>query len=660
MIRTWIIGTVGLVLVGCNPSDSEPGVNTVSCAVVANTQIVIEPPDWTVSTRIGQVQQLSVSDPGDCDPVVTWQSSDPNIASVTESGLVRAMRRGHATITVSDTSGLTDSVDLTIETGVPSDQPVNMYTVWPARRVQSTVMQIGDRLHTVRSPVLDDWCCTYPSPWNQGGITKYQWYNDRVGILSDVINGAGTFRVVERAREWTVLAKNNAKDFQLFRRKIILLDDQGYLKIKLTSIDGPWIQVAGPGIKQFRAHMDWPNEVLTVVRDDGLMFTKVLESDSVSAPWIQRDTVVPVERFKVFDRYIAVLREDGAFGVFDLLGQSWHLLESSGVRDFAVSNTGIFVLLDNGLLQARNSISNAWIPLATGVESFRAKGQLIAAQHVDGRFRVKETLNGQWRVFSTEHVLSYALQEGYIGFVAADRYLRVVNGINGTVVVSRDPNDPARDLLPDGDIGHITLIADVREPPTRTISTSYPNGSRKAAPVSYGLSSYLRSYPDDQTQCMLDNTVPASYDGKTHTCFWVSASPTSWNCLGSPVTCYGRFCGGGVPNDDDWDWANNVGTIDSFDQICRHHDYAGIYYKGVSDGGFDACIVRYGIDYGRLTYNGEHIVDGDPRWNGIWATMWNMSDAINNYKGWTSGCYDSYLSKFIDDTASPRTQDPPD
>lgn len=669
--------SVLLFLASCGGAGSNSGVNKriPGCSdLSAKTAMSIDTPEWVTSTRIGQTQQLSVTFSRNgqtvttgCDSIV-WATSNPQVATVSASGRVRAMRIGQVTVTAGNPQGgQSDSLTLTIESGVPSDQPVNMYTTWTARRVQHSVIQVDDRLYTARNIGLDDWCCKYGAPWTQGGIVKYHWNNDRVGLLSDVVDGAGTFRVVERAREWEVLAKDTAVDFQLFQRMIILLDTSGSLRVKPSEIFDPWVTIASSGIAQFRAQFLGSRKMITVVRTDGLLFSKEITGGDLNREWVARDVGGQVASFKESKNYIAALRTDGVFGVFNKgsLSSPWRVLADSGVRDFAVSNMGIVLLLDDGRLRGKFGVDQKWTELATGVESFKVDGYTIAAQQVDGRFRVKKELNGPWRTLSSESVLAYAIQGDetgeYIGYVGSgDRVMRVVFGAYGSSIRGR-PDD----ALPAGNIGPITVVADVREPPTRTISTSYPNGSRSAAPPNFGLSSSLRSYPDDQLQCMRDNTVPWEQDGKAHNCRWVSESFAK--CLfedgpGLPnvVTCYGRFCGGSVPNTADWDWANNVGAIDSFDQLCLHHDKSGIYYSGARDGGFDACIVRYGIEHGRLSYGGRQVLESDPEWNSRWATMPNILDVIENYQDLTSGCGNNLLDKFTFDTASPRTQDPPD
>ena len=139
------------LLTACNASDLEDGADAACSELLPTATVSIGTPEWSVSTRIGQTQTLAATMTWGGRPVreecaaIVWSSSDPQTATVSPEGLVRARRPGSVTITAADPTDLrSDAIELSIQSGVPSDQPVNMYTTWTARRVQHTARQRVD------------------------------------------------------------------------------------------------------------------------------------------------------------------------------------------------------------------------------------------------------------------------------------------------------------------------------------------------------------------------------------------------------------------------------------------------------------------------------------------------------------------------------------
>jgi hypothetical protein len=137
----------------------------------------------------------------------------------------------------------------------------------------------------------------------------------------------------------------------------------------------------------------------------------------------------------------------------------------------------------------------------------------------------------------------------------------------------------------------------------------------------------------------------------------MSGDPDCYHVTGFalPAPYYGVYCGLGRPTGDDfWNTVGTVAPIDGLDQMCLHHDLKGPWYSGHDDteGEWDAtCIVRYGLEYGRLTRNGAVIAHGDSswdEWDSAWASagMRNLWDGLNNYWTATDVCTDSMLAEF--------------
>ncbi len=86
----------------------EPTIKEVSYLKITSDDITLE---------VGKTYSLSVTLlPEDAtDKLVTWSSSDPETASVNNSGVVTAKKAGKVTITATTHNGKTDSIDLTVK-----------------------------------------------------------------------------------------------------------------------------------------------------------------------------------------------------------------------------------------------------------------------------------------------------------------------------------------------------------------------------------------------------------------------------------------------------------------------------------------------------------------------------------------------------------------
>jgi hypothetical protein len=139
--------------------DGEPGEPVV-------TSVTVSPAESTL--QVGTTRELAaaVQGEGDFDDTVTWSSSDDEIASVSESGLVTAVAEGTATITATsnETPGVTGTATVIVTTE-PVETEVTAVTVTPAtaslapgatQQLNASVTGTGDYDDTVTWSSSDD------------------------------------------------------------------------------------------------------------------------------------------------------------------------------------------------------------------------------------------------------------------------------------------------------------------------------------------------------------------------------------------------------------------------------------------------------------------------------------------------------------------------
>ena len=82
------------------------------------TSISITQPSSTTLSVDGQITLIATISPtegiADEDKVVTWSSSDEEVATVSEDGEVTAVAAGEATITATTTNGKTATIEITV------------------------------------------------------------------------------------------------------------------------------------------------------------------------------------------------------------------------------------------------------------------------------------------------------------------------------------------------------------------------------------------------------------------------------------------------------------------------------------------------------------------------------------------------------------------
>jgi len=605
-------GFLLLVLaVGCGDAQDVGGGNEPTREVAAVT--IDSGP--LVGTRIGQRWPLTATALDAFDEPIPnvdfdWDSSDVSIANVDAEGLVTAMRPGDARITVSVT-GHSDSVELTARSAVPSDVG-EMYTTWFARSDDAPVAIVDGRLEVF---TIYPGAVQATRPWPHDGVERFQWAGDRLAILTDVVDGLGTLRVRDRHQEWTVLRVGDVESFQLAGNRIAEHGAGGSLRVK-EGLHGPWTTLASSGVEQYQLDGDR----IAVLQDDGSFRVK----DGIDGEWTVLATT-GVREFELHGGRIAVLFDegDGELRVTDDIDGPWTTLEVR-VKKVVLSGNRIGVLRKDGVASVKDGIDGEWTVLERSyVQDLQLDGNRIAVQFEVGDLRATDDLDEPWIVLATTPT-RFLLQGDYIGMLR-----------EGELWFKIGLHDDWSKVTPTGTVTQFLPVADVPVPPARTTTADYAGPRSPCAGMVGHWWHCPSSYPEAQQKCVADGS---------------RCEPVSE--LGSPVPDYGRFCGGGRPLGPDWNWAHGPdgGPMDAFDALCMHHEHAASWYPEAEDGLFDACIVRYGLTYARLTRDGTVITPGTATYDEIMNKMGNLWDATANDQWYAANCASEELEEFIDAT----------
>lgn len=533
---------------------------------------------------------------------VVWTTSDPAVV-VTAEGLATAMSAGGTHQIVASAGALTDAaVTNIVHDG--ADTPGLMYTAWFARTDKApAILRNGDLklawlpgFYTAHAPPTRPWpdngrldAANQPIDEVRPTIARFQWEGNTIGLLTDVADGAGTFRVRQRHGEWRTLVIGNAVDFRLRGARIAVLRADGSLIAK-DGVSGPWVALtaAGAGVRAFQLEGDY----IAVLQDNGRFRIKQGLNGSFHT---LTDIGSGASAFQVDGNHIAVLFDDGRLIIKDGMFGPWTTLASTGVDAFRIAVQaepgGIYrpyigVLRDGGDLYLKYTVNGPWSNAATDVVDLQIEANPhrdandprihIGVLHGDGRVRIKETHTGPWNVLAAagSGVESFQLRRTMIALMHEDGRLRVRSGVQGTWVETPAYGPGVSQYDP---------LVSVPSPPYRTT-----------------LASYEREHAEcqDQPQC------------------YPFVHPVA------PAPLYGRFCGAGVPHD--WDWAVGQGPTDAMDMACKHHDLANHWYpEALNLTQFETCIVRYALRYSRLTQDGvllTHGGDSDLGWAQGWGT----------------------------------------
>jgi len=639
--------SIGFVA-ACGNSGSDESITQTPAA------IEITPASWQAG-RIGQRQQFTATVldtngkpiPGQ---TTTWVSGDESIAGVDGTGMTTALAVGVSEVTAFS-GGLSASASVAVTSEVPSATG-DMYTLWPARSDDSPVLLINGRLKFLNDMYCQQivtegqnhWVtiiCPDPlpvglpsdsllnnkptdslakipwptSPWTQGGIVKFQWAGDTIGILSDMHEGRGTFRARARHDEWTVLALANASDFMLEGNRIGVLVNDGMLRVK-DGVHGTWRNLALSGVSKFQLE----GNRIALLTDEGGFRAK----DGLDGTW--RELAFGGTRdFQLKGNRIAMLTDDGLFRVKEGLDGTWTDLASGGIKAFQLEGNRIAVWRDDGHFFVKDGINGAWRELATsGVRDFQLEGNRIAILYDDGLLRAKDGIDGAMiNLANIGSSTLFQLQENFIGVVREDGALAVKEGLNGAWRVISVPGGASATQL--------RLVVDVPAPPVRT-TPDKPEGA-----ADYWWTSEIKDYQHGQLVCDLNQPVDC-------------VSPI----IDAIAPWYGRFCGDDRPSEEDWNAAKSAGPIDSMDYICLNHDRNTEWYPAEDPTSTKACIVRYGFAHEQWTRNGSRVAEPTAAFFEIRNRMPNLAEATDLYKQKVDSptCSDSELEEFTANSAA--------
>ncbi len=594
---------LGLAL-GCGDDENQP------TREVAAVKIDSAP---LVGNRIGQRWALTATALdtfGEPIPGVDfdWDSTEHTVAKVDADGLVTAMRMGVAQISAT-AAGYSSSIELSSVSAVPSDVG-EMYTTWFARSDEAPVAIVDGRLEVF---------AIYPGaaqptrPWPHPGVARFQWAGDRLALLTDVVDGLGTLHVLDRHEEWTVLRVADAMGFQLSGNWIVELGAGGSLRVK-EGVHGQWTTLVSSGVEQYELN----GNRIAVLQDDGELRVK----DSIDAGWTVLATT-GVRAFELHGDRIAILSDDlvGELRVKDGIEGPWTTIDAY-VKKVALSGNRIGVVRTDGVARVKDGIDGEWTLLASSyVDDLQLAGDRISVLFEGGDLRAKDGFADPWTVLSTS-ARRYVLQGDYIGMLSRDDELMFRIGLDG----------PWSKVDTTGTVTQFLPVADVPVPPARTTAAEHEGPRSPCAGIAGDGWNCPNSYAEAQQACADDG-----------------ARCESVSDLSSPVPHYGRFCGVDRPLAPDWNWAlgPSGGPMDAFDALCMHQDNAPSWYPAAEVGSSDACIVRYGLTYARLTRDGTVIGPGSVAYDEMMNQMPHLRDAIANDDWYTAGSTPEQLDDFI-------------
>jgi hypothetical protein len=546
---------------------------------------------------------------------VLWDADDGDplrdVVRVDSNGIATAISPGSATVSaglqaLSGTAGV-----IVTDPATPSTL---MYSVWFARVDSAPAMLVDGRL--VVPGGLYDAQQPLQTPWDLANVAKFQWSGNRIGVLTDVVGGAGNLWVRDRAGEWQALATGNAADFQFSGNLIGLLTSDGTLQVK-DGTGSPWSVLVTGGV---RAWALAAGQLIGVVLPSGEFRMK----NTIAGPW---SVLAPsgVQKFSMITGgRIGMLAESGEFRVKDGINAPWTILANSGATDFALNQDRIGLLLQDGTFQVKDGIAGAWTTLATGgVRQFEFSGNRIAVVLPNGEFRAKDGINGAWTTLATTGVREIQLYGDVIGMLTDAGALWIKHGLQGSW----------RAAAPQGaTVTQFRVLVDVPIPPVRITQSGY-----------------------------LAKLAECNVDAGGAVCY----SPPNRGAT-DVVALYGRFCGELHPAD--WTAAVTMGPIDGLDALCMHHDHAdnvagaSLWYPEAQ--GLAPCVVYYGLYYSELRRNGVLLATGSAwhnggaewdNWNATWGNeMTNLRDGVADYFGQTGGsvfqCTQTQLDDFSEKT----------
>lgn len=587
------------------------------------------------------------------DVAVQWASLKPGVVTVDTAGIATARSAGQAEISATheEVSG-TAAVSVT-DGGSGSTPPGLVYTVWAARSYQSPALLVDGSL-TIPPPVMAGgvdqvygeiipWASDGkpPSPWGEPNVAKFEWSGNRIGLLTDVVGGLGTARVIGRTGEWVEMAVGQARDLQLRGREIMLLDAGGRLRTT-SSVGGSWSVLEPGGVVEFHAEVG-PRVLPIWLREDGKVTVGGIRIRTLDLPpWTAyqgedvREFHVSVTSASVTDptprRRVGILLEGGELRVRTGMDGDWEVLEPSGVADFRLEGHYIAVLKEDGTLLVKGHLDGLDTPWQVieyaPIKQFDLKGGRLAILTEDGQFLDRDNaITGSWSPYAFNGVRQFELQDSLTAVLteAGDLFVR---RSNNEAFIRGSP-----ETYPTSSVTQIRPLVHVPLRPWRMT----PAG-----------------YHQSRAECI--HKYDENGDKKEDFCY------PELNYIALPVPEYGRFCGGFMPRDGYWDEAEIAGPLDPLDELCHHHDWphSPDWYYGLDttwDGPEAACIVRYGLFHSRLTQDGNLQTKGSDSWE-AWDAAWGgampaLKDGLDAYFVFTEICTDGLLQSFTAKTQAP-------
>ena len=142
----------------------------------------------TLTLSPGQTHQiLTTFEPANStETMVTWLSSDPNVASVSQDGVVSALSPGHTTLTVASINGMT--LTCSVDVNAPDPLPTETETSAPIEVLPDSISLSSEEitLRVGESSVLQ----AILSPENITNLTV-DWYSTDASVAS-IVNGQVT------------------------------------------------------------------------------------------------------------------------------------------------------------------------------------------------------------------------------------------------------------------------------------------------------------------------------------------------------------------------------------------------------------------------------------------------------------------------------------
>jgi uncharacterized protein YjdB len=120
--HTWsgaaVLAALSLVAVACSSDSSAPDESTSEHGTTSSTQIALtRTADTMTVDQSLQLTAIVPPAPGTVAPVITWASSDTNVAIVTKTGVLFGLKSGRTTITAT-ARGYSDATVVTVKPGI--------------------------------------------------------------------------------------------------------------------------------------------------------------------------------------------------------------------------------------------------------------------------------------------------------------------------------------------------------------------------------------------------------------------------------------------------------------------------------------------------------------------------------------------------------------